>query len=187
MSEQTLKELMVTDVLQVHLADSMQDIYQQLAEQPDRFVVVLDDEDVPLYLTTAGEMRSKMPRSLDWPAVGDFATRLSEALLVDEDVTLDQAMVFFGTQPTGLVVMRDAQVVGVLPYERLTDYYNEKIVPEVKAVGKTVRAGEPVAIPSAVFCCRRYPRCSFKVTVASVDTPPLCGITAAHGRTRLEA
>jgi len=187
MSEQTLKELMVTDVLIVHLADSMQDVFPKITELPDRFVVILDDEDVPLYLTTGSEMRSKMPRSLSWPAVGDFAARLPEALLVDENVTIDRAMVFFGAQPKGLVVMHDAEVVGIVPYEVLTDYYSERIVPELTAKGHTVRAGQPVTIASAIFQCRRHPRCSFEITAASVDVPPLCGVQAAHGHTRLKA
>jgi signal-transduction protein with cAMP-binding, CBS, and nucleotidyltransferase domain len=187
MGKKTLKELMVTDFLQVHLTDSMQDVYPQLTERPDRFVVVLDDEGVPLYLTTADEMRGKMPRSLDWPAVGDFAARLSEALLADEGATIDQAMVFFGAQPRGLAVMRDSEVMGVLPYETLVDHFNERIVPLVQAAGQTVRAGQPVTVASAVFRCRRYPRCSFEIAVTQINEPPLCGIQAAHGRTRLQA
>jgi hypothetical protein len=193
MSKQAVKELMSPDFLTVYLRDSMQDVYPHLTEQPDRFVVVLDDEEVPLHLTTADEMKRKMPRSLDWPNVGDLATRLPEALLVDEKATIDQAMVFFGTmsqlepRPRGLVVMREAEVVGILPYEALNDYYDENIVPEVIAEGLIVRAGQPVTVPHAVFRCRRHPRCSFEITADLVDKPPLCGIQAAHGRTRLQA
>jgi hypothetical protein len=193
MSKQAVKELMSPDFLTVYLRDSMQDVYPHLTEQPDRFVVVLDDEEVPLHLTTADEMKRKMPRSLDWPNVGDLATRLPEALLVDEKATIDQAMVFFGTmsqlepRPRGLVVMREAEVVGTLPYEALNDYYDENIVPEVIAEGLIVRAGQPVTVPHAVFRCRRHPRCSFEITADLVDKPPLCGIQAAHGRTRLQA
>lgn len=192
MSEQAVKELMGTNFLTVYLKNSMQDVYPHLTEQPDRFVVVLDDEEVPLHLTTADEMKRKMPRSLDWPNVGDLATRLPEALLVDEKATIAQAMVFFGTisqlepRPKGLVVMRKAEVVGILPYEALNDYYDKNIVPEVVAQGLTVRAGQPVTVPHAVFRCRRYPRCSFEIAADLVDKPPLCGITAAHGRTRLQ-
>jgi hypothetical protein len=194
MSEQAVKELMGTNFLTVYLRNSMQDVYPQLTEQPDRFVVVLDDEEVPLHLTTADEMKRKMPRSLDWPNVGDLATRLPEALLVDEKATLDQAMVFFGTisklepQPRGLVVMREAEVVGILPYEALIDYHAKNIVPEVTAQGLTItrKTGQPVTVPHAVFRCRRHPRCSFEIAADLVDEPPLCGITAAHGRTRLQ-
>jgi hypothetical protein len=192
MSEQAVKELMGTNFLTVYLRNSMQDVYPQLTEQPDRFVVVLDDEEVPLHLTTADEMKRKMPRSLDWPNVRDLATRLPEALLVDEKATIDQAMVFFGTisklepRPRGLVVMREAEVVGILPYEALNDYYDKNIVPEVIAEGLIVRAGQPVTVPHAVFRCRRHPRCSFEIAADLVDEPPLCGITAAHGRTRLQ-
>ena len=193
MSEQAVKELMGTNFLTVYLRNSMQDVYPQLTEQPDRFVVVLDDEEVPLHLTTADEMKRKMPRSLDWPNVVDLATRLPEALLVDEKATIAQAMVFFGTisqlepRPRGLVVMHEAEVAGILPYEALNDYYDENIVPEVIAEGQIVRAGQPVTVPHAVFRCRRHPRCSFEITADLVDEPPLCGITAAHGRTRLQA
>jgi len=193
MSKQAVKELMSTNFLTVYLRDSMQDVYPHLTEQPDRFVVVLDDEEVPLHLTTADEIKRKMPRSLDWPNVGDLATRLPEALLVDEKATIDQAMVFFGTmsqlepRPRGLVVMREAKVTGILPYEALNDYYDENIVPEVLAEGQTLRAGQPVTVPHAVFRCRRHPRCSFEITADLVDKPPLCGIQAAHGRTRLQA
>lgn len=187
MSEQTLKELMSTDILIVHLEDSMQDVYPRLTEQPERFVVVLDDEDVPLYVVTAGEMKRKMPRSLDWPGVGDLAARLAEALLVDEKVTMDQAMVFFGTmstlepQPKGLVVVHGDEVVGVLPYKALNGHYNETIVPKLTAKGQTVRAGQPVTVASAVFRCRRHPRCSYEETVSQADRPPLCGVSSAHG------
>jgi len=193
MSEQAVKELMGTNFLTVYLRNSMQDVYPQLTEQPDRFVVVLDDEEVPLHLTTADEMKRKMPRSLDWPNVVDLATRLPEALLVDEKATIAQAMVFFGTisqlepRPRGLVVMHEAEVAGILPYEALNDYYDENIVPEVIAEGQIVRAGQPVTVPHAVFRCRRHPRCSFEIAADLVDEPPLCGITAAHGRTRLQA
>lgn len=193
MSKQTLKELMVTDVLIAHLADSMEEVFPKISEQPERFVVVLDDEDVPLYLITAGEMKRKMPRSLDWPSVGDLASRLPEALLVDENVAIDQAMVFFGMmsqlepQPKGLVVMRDTKVAGILPYSALDDYFNEQIVPRLKTEGQIVRSGQPVTVASAIFRCRRYPRCSFETPPASVDKPPLCGEQAAHGRTRLIA
>ena len=189
MSKQTLKELMVTDVLIAHLADSMEEVFPKISEQPERFVVVLDDEDVPLYLITAGEM----PRSLDWPSVGDLASRLPEALLVDENVAIDQAMVFFGMmsqlepQPKGLVVMRDTKVVGILPYSALDDYFNEQIVPRLKTEEQIVRADQPVTVANVVFRCRRHPRCPFEVTVASIDKPPLCGVQAAHGRTRLQA
>ena len=194
MSKQTLKELMVTDVLIAHLADSMEEVFPKISELPERFVVVLNDEDVPLYLITAGEMKRKMPRSLDWPSVGDLASRLPEALLVDENVAIDQAMVFFGMmsqlepQPKGLVVMRDTKVVGILPYSALDDYFNEQIVPRLKTERQIVRTGgQSVTVANAVFRCRRHPRCSFEVTVASIDKPPLCGVQAAHGRTRLQA
>ncbi len=192
MTEQTVKELMSTDFLSVHLKDSMQEVYPQLTE-PDRFVVVLDDEDIPDRLTTAGEMKRKMPRSLEWPSVGDLSARLPEALLVDEDATIDRAMVFFGTMsqlelpPKGLVVMREVEVVGVLPYEALNDFFNENVVPEAVAKGQTVRAGQPVTVASAVFRCRRYPKCSFEIAASMVDEVPLCGLVAAHGRTRLKA
>ena len=192
MSEQAVQELMKTDFLTAYLTDSMQDVYPQLTEQPDRFVIVLDDEDVPLHLSTADEMKRKMPRSLEWPSVGDLATRLPEALLVDENATIDQAMVFFGTmsqlepQPRGLVVMHDAKVAGVLPYEALNDYYSQHIVPESIAKGQVVRKDQPVTVANAVFRCRRYPRCSFEMKADLVDQAPLCGINAAHGRTRLQ-
>lgn len=193
MSKQAVKELMGSDFLTVYLRDSMQDVYPHLTEQPDRFVVVLDDEEVPLHLTTADEMKRKMPRSLDWPNVGDLATRLPEALLVDEKATIDQAMVFFGTmsqlepRPRGLVVMREAEVAGILPHKALNDYYDENIVPEVLAEGLIQRTDPSVTVPHAVFRCRRHPRCPFEITADLVDKPPLCGIQAAHGRTRLQA
>jgi signal-transduction protein with cAMP-binding, CBS, and nucleotidyltransferase domain len=193
MSEQAVQALMSTDFLTVYLTQSMQDVYPQLTGQADRFVVVLDDEDVPLHLTTADEMRRKMPRSLEWPSVGDLAARLPEALLVDEKATIDQAMVLFGTmfrlepQPRGVVVMRDTEVAGILPYAALNDYYSEHIVPESIAQGQVVRKGQPITVASAVFRCRRYPRCSFEIKADLVDEPPLCGITAAHGRTKLHA
>ena len=194
MSEQTLKELMVTNVLIVHLADSMEEVFPKISDQPDRYVVVLDDEDVPLYITTGDEMKRKMPRSLSWPVVGDFAARLPEALLADENAAIDQAMVFFGMmsqlepQPEGLVVMRDTKVVGILPYSALVDYFHEQTIPELKAAGQIVRrAGQPVTVANAVFRCRRYPRCSFEITADLIDKPPLCGVQAAHGRTRLQA
>lgn len=186
MNDQTMKELMITDILQVHLMDSMQTIYSQLSEQPDRFVVVLDDEKVPLYVITADEMKRKMPRSLDWPSVRDFAARLPEALLVDEKVALGRAMVFFhmmetSPRPPGLVVVRDKEVVGVLPYDVLADYFNKVTVPELEVKGQTVRKSQPVDVPNAVFRCRRYPRCSYKKTVSQVDESLLCKIPA-HGR-----
>jgi hypothetical protein len=190
MSEQRVKELMTTDFIVIHLAESMQEVYPRISDLPERFVVVLDDEGVPLHLVTAGQMRRKMPRSLDWPTVEEMAPRLPEALLVQEGVSIGQAMVFFGAisklepQPEGLVVMRGAEVVGVLAYESLDDYYREKIVPEIVAEGKVVRAGQPVTVASAVFRCRRHPRCSFQVTLELVDEPPLCGIMAAHGLTQ---
>lgn len=192
MSEQSVREWMTTDFIAVHLADSMEEIYPQLTAVPEQFVVILDDEDVPSHAVTAGQMRRKMPRSLDWPTVKQMVPRLPEALLVQEGVDLGQAMVFFGAmselepQPEGLVVMRDAEVAGILPYEILDDYYRENIVPEMAAEGKVVRTGQPVTVASAVFRCRRHPRCSFEVVLDLVDTPPLCGVMAAHGRTMLQ-
>lgn len=195
MSDQTMKELMITDILRVHLTDSMQSIYQQLSEQPDRFVVVLDEENVPLYLTTADEIKRKMPRGPEWPSVGSFAARLPEALLVDENVTLSRAMVFFSTisslepQPRGLVVMHDDEAAGVLSYDVLVGYFKDVTVLELEAKGVPTErgdAGTPQTIANAVFRCRRYPRCSFESTADLVDKPPLCGVLAAHGRTKLQ-
>jgi hypothetical protein len=186
MSERTLKDLMIPDVLIVHLADNLQEIYPQISNQPDLFVVVLDDEDVPLHLTTGEEIKRKMPRSLDWPDVADFAARLPQALLVDENVTVSQAMVFFSTlstlepQPPGLVAMGDDGVVGVLPYEALNDFYNAEIVPKLQESAQIVRADGAVTVAHASFRCRRHPRCSYTKTVSQVDRPPLCRI-AAHG------
>jgi len=190
MSEQKVQGLMTTDLMTVHLEDSMQDIFPQLSAAPDRFVVVLDAEDVPVRAVTAGQLRRKMPRSLEWPTVEQMAPRLPEALLVQENVGIAQAMVFWGSmstlepQPEGLVVMRGAQVVGVLPYEILDDYYRANIVPTWLEEAKVVRTGQPVTVASAVFRCRRHPRCSFEITLELVDKPPLCGIMAAHGLTQ---
>jgi hypothetical protein len=186
MSEQTLRELTIPDVLIVHLADNMEELYSQISDQPERFVVVLDEEDVPLYLSTGQEIKCKMPRSPDWPALADFAARLPEALLVDENVTLDQAMVFFSTlstlepQPQGLVVMGDDGVIGVLSYDALNDFYNAEIVPQLQESAQIVRADGAVTVARASFRCRRHPRCSYTKTVSQVDRPPLCKI-AAHG------
>ena len=186
MSEQTLRELMIPDVLIVHVADSMQELHPQISDQPERFVVVLDEEEVPLYLATGDEIKRKMPRSLDWPALADFAARLPEALLVDENVTLDQAMVFFNTMSTekpqsqGLVVMGDDGVVGVLSYDALNDHYNAAIVPQLQKSAQIVRDDGAVTVANATFRCRRHPRCKHKQTVSQVDRPPLCRI-AAHG------
>ncbi len=195
MCEQTMQELMTEDVLIVYQADNMQDVYPQLSGRPERFVVILDDEDVPTHLTTANDLKRKMPRSLDWPNVIELVDRLPEALLVDEAVTLERAMVFYQTigtmtpQPTGLVVMRDDQAVGVLPYTALVEYFNDVTIPALEAQGipKERAVGTPQTIANAVFCCRRHPRCKFEVTAPLVDEPPLCGLMAAHGRTRLKA
>ena len=194
MGDQMLKELMVADVLIAHLADSMETVFAKISARPEQFVVILDEENVPLHLTTGREMKSKMPRSLDWPQVRDLSARLPEALLVDQDVTLSRAMIFFNIlsdstpQPPGLVVMRADQVAGVLSYDVLSDYFQTELVLESQTKdGGIVRGGVPQTIADAVFQCRRYPRCSFESSAAMIDEPPLCGAQPAHGRTRLKA
>lgn len=189
MSERTMKELMDADVLVVHQADSIETVYPQLSARPGRFVVILDDEDAPTHLTTAGNLQGKMPRSLEWPRVEALLSGLPEAHLVGEEVTLDRAMGFYHllTGSPGLVVVRDGQVTGVLPYEVLTNYFQAIIVPESEAQGIPVEriAGKARTIPNAVFRCRRYPRCTFETTADMAGEPPLCGKNATHGHTQL--
>jgi hypothetical protein len=189
MSEQTMKELMDTDVLVVHQADSMETIYPQLSGQLERLVVILDDEDVLTHVTTADELRRKMPRSIEWPDVRDLVARLSEAFLVDEEVTLERVKGFFHLleKSPGLVVVRDGQVTGVLPHAVLEDYFQTVIWPELEAQGIPVEriAGMPQTVPNAVFRCRRYPRCTFETTADMAGQPPLCGKNSTHGRTQL--
>lgn len=195
MNEQTLKkeqsiaEKMVTDILVVHLADGMEAHYAKIAEKPDRFVVILDDENVPLYVATSAKMKGLA--NIAWQSLKRIERRLPKALLVDENVTQERVMVFYNTmqdlerRPEGLVVMRDDQVAGVLPDSVLIDYFEHVIVPEWE--GPTERRDIPITIANAVFRCRRYPKCPFEVTVELVDKPPQCGIQAAHGRTRLKS
>lgn len=189
MSERTMKELMDTDVLVIHQADSMETVAPQLSARPERFVVILDDEDVPTHLTTASDLQGKMPRSLEWPRVAALLTGLPEAYLVGEEVTLERAMGFFHllTGSPGLVVVREGRVAGVLPYDALVNYFKTVIVSELKTQGIDPEriVGKPQTVPNAVFRCRRYPRCPFETTADMAGEPPLCGRSASHGRTQL--
>lgn len=210
MNEQTLKkeqsiaEKMVTDILVVHLADSMEAHYAKIAEKSDRFVVILDDENVPLYVATSAKMKGLA--NIAWQSLKRIERRLPKALLVDENVTLERVMVFYKTMldpdqdqegrsspkhpsPEGLVVMSDDQVVGVLPDSVLIAYFDQVVVPEWQAQGVPIQRTDdlPHTIANAVFRCRRYPKCPFEVTVELVDKPPQCGIQAAHGRARLKS
>jgi CBS domain-containing protein len=189
MSERTMKELMDTDVLVVHQADSMETVAPQLSARPERFIVILDDEDVPTHLTTASDLQGKMPRSLEWPRVGTLLSGLPKAYLVGEAVTLERAMGFYHllTGSPGLVVVREGRVAGVLPYEALANYFKTVIVSELVAQGIDLEriVGKPQTVPSAVFRCRRYPRCTFETTADMAGEPPLCGKNAIHGRTQL--
>lgn len=189
MSEQTMKELMDTDVLVVHQADNMETVYPQLSARPERFVVILDDEDVPTHLTTASDLQGKMPRSLEWPRVETLLPGLPEAYLIGEEVTLDRAMGFYHLlkKSPGLVVVRDGRVAGVLPYDALVNYFKTVIVSELVAQGIDPEriVGKPQTVPSAVFRCRRYPRCTYETSADMAGKPPLCGQSASHGRTQL--
>ena len=198
MSEGSLKELPInertdTDILIVHEADGLQEYYSQIKENPDRFVVVLDEDGVPVRVTTAKKLDGL--KRFAWDNIGKVTKRLAEVLEADENVTLERAMVFYQTmqgmdpRPPGLVVIRDNQVAGILSYDVLVEYFNQVTVPEREAQGIPIKRaiGMPNTIADAVFRCRRHPRCSFEITASSVDAPPLCGEHAAHGRTRLQA
>jgi len=242
------------------LTDSMKEIYASLTD-PDRYVLVLNAEGLPDRLTTAREMKRKMPRRAQWPLVSDLADRLPQASWIEESapdlaaallkeemdrnrtqalvvtrgqeiaglvpaeqlerlrlpryrqymkmlpdaalapaaLTLQQALAYmplfikdeFKDSP-GLVVMQGQKVAGILSYETLAEEYNKRIDQQIATLidlGEKVQVNRSVLSTalanleaSALYRCRRHPRCSGKEIAPLVDGPPLCNVTAAHGR-----
>lgn len=116
---------MRTDFMTVHLTDSMEEVYPTL-NVPDRYVIILDSEGLPGRLTTAREMKRKMPRSAKWPLVSEMAARLPQASWIEKDAP-DLAAALLKDEmeqnrTEALIVMRGTgtkEIVGLVPSESL--------------------------------------------------------------------